>query len=182
MPDPRQRLSRMPPSDCDRSSSRKHNTREEPPLEGHPTTGWQPVSPSRTPYRFFSRTVQRGFGAGLSAASSGRRGQQHDHIMHDHTDGREYYTRTDTSGCVRGASGVPPTQRPAGEVFSPAKSGGKDTTSGASGVYQYHARERTRTPARGHTYARLRKVGIPLTPLTRVRGTRRSYQNAEVSE
>ena len=182
MHDPRQRLSRMPPSDCDRSDYRTNNTREEPTPEEQPTTGWQPVSPSGTPYPVLLAASPKRFRRGLAAASSRRQGQQHDHTMHDHTDGREYYTRTDTSGCVRGASGVPPTRRSAGEVFSPAKSGGKDTTSGASGVYQYHARERTRTPARGHTYARLRKVGIPLTPLTRVRGTRRSYQNAEVSE
>jgi len=166
---------------CDSNGSRKHNTREEPPLEGHPTTGCQPVSPSRILYRFFSSGVQRVCGR-LATASSRRRGQRHDHTMQDHTDGEEHHTKSDTSGCVGGASGVPPTQLPAVERLYSGKTAVQLLASGTSGVYRCHARARTRTPARGHTYARLRKVGIPPTSPTRVGGTRRSYQNAEVSE
>ena len=109
MPDPRQRLSRMPPSDCDRSDYRTNNTREEPRLEGQSTTGCHPVSPSRVRTRFFSRTVQRGFAAGLSAASSRRQGRSRPHTMHDISDRGQK-----RSSHRAGVPAVPPLSHPGG--------------------------------------------------------------------
>lgn len=43
----RERLSRCPTTPCNSTHSRTTNIWEEPLLEGHPTTGWEPVSPSR---------------------------------------------------------------------------------------------------------------------------------------
>jgi len=181
MSDAHERLSRNAVMNCDRSDSRESNTRE-----SHTSKGIRRPVATRSALRGVRTRLSRGQSKEVTAQAVcgvfGRRGRSRPHTMHDHTDDREHYSGTDTSGCVRGASGVPPTRPAAGEGFSPSISGGQVTASGTSGVYRCYARERTRTPARGHTYARLRKVGIPLTPLTRVRGTRRSYQNAEVSE
>jgi hypothetical protein len=178
----RERLSRCPTTACNRTHSRTTNIREEPPLEGHPTTGWEPVSPSRFrtgSSRGESIVVSAGARRGVVSAS----GLRHNNTMRDTTDGVESnHTQTDTSGCVRGASGVPPTRPVLRVALYVPKNDIENTASGTSGVNRYHARERTRAPARGHMYARPHKVGIPLTSLTCVRGTPRTYQNAEVSK
>jgi hypothetical protein len=109
MSDARERLSRMPTTLRDRSDSRESNTWEKPPLEGPLTTGWQPVSPSRTQYRLFSLTVYRVCGAGPSAASSGRRGRSRPHKMHDISDGGQEH-----SSQRQGVPAVPPLSHPGG--------------------------------------------------------------------
>jgi len=143
--------------------------------ENHPTF----------PSDSLARRGDRGF-ATASRPPTVRRGR-HDHTMLEtnatsKSTEADHYPAADTSGCVGGASGVPPTQSVAGEAFNRQKTAGKSPASGTSGVYLYHARSRTRTPARGHTYARLHKVGIPPTSPTRVGGSRRTYQNTEMSQ
>jgi len=109
MHDPRQRLSRMPPSDCDRSDYRTNNTREEPTPEEQPTTGWQPVSPSGTPYPVLLAASPKRFRRGLAAASSRRQGQRHDHTMHDISeDGQKRSIHR------AGVPAVPPLSHPGG--------------------------------------------------------------------
>jgi len=92
MSDARERLSRMLRIEVDRSDSETSNTRErtELPESVHDrlATG---QTPGATVFGSVSSGVQRGFGV-LPAASSRRRGQRHDHTMHDHTDDRRQYS------------------------------------------------------------------------------------------
>jgi len=75
-----ERLSRCPTTPCNSRHSRTTNIWEEPPLEGHPTTGWEPVSPPRFrtgSFRGESIVVSAAARRGVVSAS----GQQRDHDM-----------------------------------------------------------------------------------------------------
>jgi len=93
MSDARERLSRMLQIEVDRSDSETSNTRERTEL---PESVHDRLATGQTPGASVSGSVsprvQRVCGVGLSAASSRRRGQQHDHTMHDHTDDRRQYS------------------------------------------------------------------------------------------